>query len=299
MSQPRLARRGGGRYYEIDGERFWSVTTILDALPKPALRYWAPKVVAEWVAANVDAIVPLIRSDPAAAIDTMKNAPWRRTGAKADIGSIVHEVIQAHAMGNPLPAWPEEAEAYLHHFVRFLHDFDPVIEMAEATILNDTYRYAGTLDAIIAIRSAGQTLRLIMDTKTSSGVYPEAALQLAAYRAGELVVMPDGSKVQMPEVDGGAVLWLSPAGYQLVPVRCDPPVFEVFLFAREIWRWQEQTSKRVIGEAVIPDSRGGAGDTQADQAAAPAQAGLGVRPDTASAPDAPPSSEEEVVVAAP
>src|SRR3990172_181392 len=78
----------------------------------------------------------------------------------------------------------------------------------EASVFNRTERYAGTLDAIATI--GGRTL--VIDVKSGKGVYPETALQLAAYRWAEFVGVPDGSEQPMPPTVGAAVLHLTDQG---------------------------------------------------------------------------------------
>lgn len=99
------------------------------------------------------------------------------------------------------------------------------------------------------------TATLLLDHKTGSGVYPEVALQLAAYRHAQFMEAPDGSEHPVPEVDGGAVLHLRPDGYELVPVVCDEQVFSHFLWFREGFRWIEDVSKDVIGDPIRPAAR--------------------------------------------
>lgn len=249
MSSPRLARSArGGRYYEVGGERYWSVTTILQGVPKPALPRWAAKAAAEWTIGNLPAVNAMAESDPAAAVEAIKQAPWRESRKKMDLGSEVHAIAEAWAMGTELPEWSDEAAPFLSSFAGFLEEWSPTFEMTEATVANHQYRYAGTLDSIMVLDGR----RVIADYKTGKDIYPESALQLAAYRYAEIVLMEDGSEVALPEVDGGVVIHLTDRGVRVIPVRCDRPVFESFLFVREVWRFQEQTSKYLIGDPVAP-----------------------------------------------
>lgn len=252
MTQPVRARRSGGRYYDLAGGRYTSVTTILEAYPKKALQYWAAREVSNWVADNLAAVTALLQSDRDAAIETMRNAPYRGSGKARDIGSDLHAIVEAHALGTELPIWTDAEAPYVPHIFAFLRDFDVEVEMSEATVANHTYRYAGTLDLIALVRAMAQPVRLLIDVKTGKEVYPETALQISAYRNADVVVMPDGSEVAMPQVDGGAVLNITPEGYRFYPIRCDQPVFDVFLFVREVYRYLEQTGKGVIGQAVRP-----------------------------------------------
>jgi hypothetical protein len=144
-------------------------------------------------------------------------------------------------------------------FGSFLSDFSPEFLVSEATVFNRTEHYAGTLDAIAKIRASGTTLEsagqertFLIDFKTGKGVYPESALQLAAYRFAEFICAPDGSEQPIPEIEGGAVLHLTDEGYELIEVVCDEAVFKTFLYVRECFRWQEEQSKTVLLPAMMP-----------------------------------------------
>lgn len=248
-------------------ERFWSVTTILKGgLPSPALTAWGMKAVAEYAVANhrqLSSMLETVRvrraddgsmllvTDPdavQAAIDWLKGSPYRERDRKADIGTAVHQAAEAYILGKPWPEAGDDVAPYVEQFRRFVDDFDPAFELAEASVYNRTEAYAGTLDAIAVIPGRG---RALIDFKTTGkGVYPEHALQLAMYRYAEFIGLPDGTEAPMPEVDGCAVLWLSPTEYQLVPLVADEQVFTAAKYVRECFRWMEELSKSVVGQPL-------------------------------------------------
>lgn len=248
MTSPRNAttKPGGQRLYSWRGEKYWSVTTIIGGgIPKPALIHWSANEVASFACDHVDQVKALMEKDERdAAYDLLKRSPWRKKEKAADLGSSVHAAVEAYVLGKPFPKWTIAVKPRMAAFEKFLADYEPDYEGAEMSVYNRTQRYAGTLDAICAIRGR----KLITDVKSGKGVYPETALQLAAYRYAEFVGMADGSEKQMPDVDACAVLHLPEAGgsYELMDVRADRDVFRAFLFVREVFRWQEETSKSVI-----------------------------------------------------
>lgn len=253
MTSPKNATTtGGSRYYDWRGQRFFSVTTILSGgIPKPALIHWAANEVAGYVCDNHAEVAPLIESDRDAAYDLLKRAPWRKRDKAAALGSDVHAAVEAHALGRPMPPWGPLVKPRMDAFVRFLDEYQPVYELAEASVFSRTEMYAGTLDAIVTLPTLGGR-RILLDVKTGGkAVYPESAVQLAAYRYAEFVGLADGSEAPMPEVDGCAVLHIPDEavyekGYDLVEVQADREIFKTFVFAREIYRWQNVTSKTVI-----------------------------------------------------
>jgi len=285
---PRHARRsrGGGRFYVWgESERYWSVTTIIDgAIPKNALKWWAAKRVAEFAYDDASVWLAMPRGR---AVDYLKQEPFRYTRDRADVGTTVHEAAEAYALKRPMPTFDtREERAYVASFLDFVRALQPSYVATEAEVYHRTQRYAGTLDAIVDItiealaalnvripddwrRRAITTadapfVRLLIDYKTGGdvveekGVYPEAALQLNAYGNAEFMGLPDGSEAALPALSGAAVLQLGPRGWRLVPVRLDDPalplaerpIFKAFLYAREVFRWVDETSKDVLGDAI-------------------------------------------------
>lgn len=281
-AQPKNARQtSSGRLYEWRSpdagigdppERFWSVTTILKGgLPSPALTAWGMKAVAEYAVANHKQLTSMLQTvrlrrgedgfyvitDPdqvQAAIDWLKGSPYRERDRKGDIGTAVHQAAEAHILGKPWPKPDDDVAPYVDQFHRFVDEFKPAFELAEASVYNRTEAYAGTLDAILTVPGRG---RALVDFKTSGkGVYPEHALQLAMYRFAEFIGLPDGTEAPMPSVDGCAVLWLAPDTYELVPVQADEQVFTAAKYVRECFRWMEELSKSVIGQPLpIPTDK--------------------------------------------
>lgn len=257
QTSTRVNRRttGRGRFYvDARGERYWSVTTLLKGVPKDALMYWTAKEAAICAVDNLDRVKAIVGDDGDgrdAAIDWIKGACWRSSGKKMELGSLIHEIIESMVLDRPMPPIPDEAQPYVDQFLDFQDKWAPQWEASELTVYSRSQKHAGTLDLIGIVPGHG---RLLIDTKTGSGVYPETALQISAYRHSEFVELPDGTEQPVPEVDGGAVLHLRPDGYELIPVDCDRWVYDVFLWAREIYRWMNETSKSVVGDPLIRET---------------------------------------------
>lgn len=230
------------RWYDLhDGTKLPSVTTILStALNKPALPGWAAKVVAEEAMANLPQIVRMSRTDRDGAIKFLKGRPYAQRDDAAAAGTKAHELAEAYVLGKPYEVPDESSDLgrTLAQFVRFLDDWQPVFEATEAVVANVTVGYAGSLDAIARIPGLGNRL-LVIDYKTSkSGPYPEWALQTAAYARAEHLWLPDGTKVDMPKVEGAAVLRLRPNLYALHPVDADlDELLACFAAARHLASW--------------------------------------------------------------
>lgn len=257
MTSPTHAKSSPtGRYYEhpLTAERATSVTKCCGVLNKPALVNWAAKLVATYAVEHLNEWFRLGKSQ---ATDLLKGEPNRVMRASGDLGSLVHGAVEAKVIGGPiLPAVEEVCRAHLEHFAQFCADFEPVFICCEATLWSRQHGYAGTTDAFVSFNRppAGLTAGdvVVLDYKTGSGVYPEAALQMSAYRYADFILLADGTEIPVPEVTAGAVLHLRPEGYQLVPVDTGPEVFELFLHCLALCEWVDGLSKRVIGPALCP-----------------------------------------------
>jgi hypothetical protein len=253
MTSPKQATtRGGKRTYSWRGEEYWSVTTIIGGgIPKPALLPWGIKMVAEGAAdAVADGILgPMVERDRDGAVRYLKGLPYAKRDAAGDLGTLVHAWIEAWSLKKPMPKPPLPVQPYLKAFQTFLDDFEPTFTATEASVFSKTQKYAGTLDSIatLTLPMHPEPGTYILDAKSGKGVYPEVGLQLAAYRHAEFIGLPDGSEEEMPRVDGALCLHLTPEGYRLIEVRADEEIFNAFLYAREVFRFLQDTSKTVLG----------------------------------------------------
>jgi hypothetical protein len=194
------------------------------------------------------------------ALRWIKGAAERHRDAAGDRGKAVHEeaeqLVLAHARETSrlildhgaIAPWPDELAAYQDAFVAWVDDFAPEFLAAEATVFNRAQAYAGTLDTIVRLTLPdGMRLVVLVDYKSGKAIYPEVALQLAAYARAEFIGAPDGvTELPMIAVDAGAVLHLTPKGYQFRLVRIDEPILAAFLYAREVFRFVNETSKTVL-----------------------------------------------------
>jgi hypothetical protein len=249
MAGPRnsTTSSSGSRTYKWRGEEFDSVTTIINGgVPKPALKAWGERTVAEIAYDQRNVWSGMDRDE---AVDYLKRAPFRTTDKAAAQGKDIHAWAEAYVLGQPIPEPPLLQQPYRDSFMRFLDDWQPVYEMTEATVYNRARRYAGTLDFIARIEPLGLVLG---DLKTGKGVYGEVALQLAAYRHAEFIGLPDGVETPMPAVDGCVVLHVTAKGYELIPVEADDNELRAFLYAQQVRHFCNVSSKSVLGAPLAP-----------------------------------------------
>lgn len=149
-------------YKNRDGKRLPGVTTVLGMLNKPALLKWA------WECGKNGLELERTRQ------------------VAADVGTVAHALCEAHLRGleldrdNIAPDVLRKAET---SFLRFLDWWDKErLEMvhSELAMVSETMQVGGTLD-VLAKRSDGR--RVVVDLKTSKGIYDEMLIQAATYAA--------------------------------------------------------------------------------------------------------------------
>lgn len=242
MARPKQVTENRNRWYVLaDGTKLPSVTTILGvALNKPALPAWSARTVAEEAMAELPKLVRMSRQHREEAIRWLKGRPYAQRDEAGAAGTKAHGLAESYVLGRPyeVPAPDTPLGQTLGQFIRWLDDYKPLFEATEATVVNHTIGYAGTLDALARVPALGDHLTVV-DYKTSrTGPYPEWGLQIAAYAAAEEVWLPDGTNVEMPEVGGAAVLRLRPDFYALHAVTADTDeLLDKFAAAREVAMW--------------------------------------------------------------
>lgn len=219
-------------------------------MPKPYLIGWAAKMTAQAAVDDHDIVAAMLKKgDERAAIDHLKGARYRDSGAKADRGTIVHSALESYLAGKqidkaavegqlrearvPLNMWPSTA-AMIAGIMEFLHDEEPEVFWSEATVYSRTHGYAGTTDLIARMRVGGKLQNVILDVKTSKAIYDETALQVCAYARADFVGLDDGTEAPLtPDgetIEHGIVVRPTPTGsYEKVVFTLTDEVYELFL----------------------------------------------------------------------
>jgi hypothetical protein len=219
---------GRGHSYKIDGRPVPGVTTILGAVvAKPALVGWAGRLVAEYVADKDAAWLEELRADGREAlVDHLKGVPNRDRNAAAARGTLIHRYAERVIAGEELQETPELEPLWGHieSCVKFLDDWDVRPVLVEPVIGNRTHRYCGSAD-LVADSARGAVRRAIFDYKTgASGIFPETALQLAAYRHAEAYVDDTGAEEPVADlgIEAAYGVHLRGDGYDVYPVDTEP-----------------------------------------------------------------------------
>lgn len=237
------------RYY-LNGEGPKpSVTTVLEILDKPALSTWKAQQA-------VRGLYRLYAEDGAADFSEDEAVKWalaevrkNRDGA-ASIGSGVHHLadMASRASGSDSKAFQvsEQEKPYLDAFNAFTEAYSRSSFVSSEKMVWSLNGYAGTYDLLMMI---GNELWLL-DIKTGRRVdYPEYALQLAAYRWADWIILEgDPRTFDMPDVQRTGILHLRPdtykAGYCLyeVPTTYDSD-YLTFLGLLEAYKWKQLQRK--------------------------------------------------------
>ncbi|GAA1768382.1 hypothetical protein [Nonomuraea bangladeshensis] len=289
----RIPHRSKSGFYKdpVTGVMLRSVTTILNqGSAHEGLIYWAAKVVAETAMDNVFQLLDAARTEEGKAemIKWLKGEPDRRKDERADVGSAVHKLIECKILGEPAPVRllaNEDLKPYIVHFNRWVADWEIDFEASEMVVAHYEDQYAGTLDYLFRSRPLAKKLGVPPDTifpgdtKTGGtlngttysghvhGVYPEAGLQMSAYRKAPWGWERDGERIELPpRHDVGVILHLRPEGYNLYPARCGDDMYAIFQTIRRVAEFHTGLSKSVIGEPLTLDD--GTDNTQSTEEAA-------------------------------
>lgn len=249
--------RSGQRYYVWPSKKPYelevpSVTTIIGGgIPKPALQGWAARSVAEYAVRHKDAWERLPADD---AVHLLKGSPYRYTNKKANLGTIVHNAVEAYAKQEE----PEEREEtpldeaskpYIAAAKWFFADHKPEILHVERTIYSRTHGYAGTSDLIAKIKIPGSRKKVyaILDYKTGKAIYPEYGVQLAVYSRGDFIAGDNDEELPFPaEIRDGVSIRLMPSGkYEARHFLLTDEMFDLFLAAKVVF-----DRDRVCGDAM-------------------------------------------------
>lgn len=235
--------------YFLDGKPIPGVTTLLNkGLPKPALPRWAAKSAAEYVADNLDALRSL--PDRESIISVVKQSPWSARDRAAVRGTDVHELAEQIIHGHEVEV-PEHLDGYVDGYVTFLDKWRIEPLVVERPLANRRWWYAGTSDAVVRLPDGRIWL---MDWKTAKGVYGDNALQVAAYANAEFYVDGHGDEQPMPDIDGLAVVHITPEGTDVYQVADPEAAWKQFQHVAWVAR-QEDAIKAHIADPVEPPAQ--------------------------------------------
>lgn len=259
-----MSRRNtkAGRFYDIDGRTYPSVTSILQIISKPALVAWSAKVEREMVKEvsarlyeqSLSLQEPLSLPQWLLRLEDMlgkEKAHTKELAKAGEIGTQVHALIEftlrmelLEKVG-PSPALETKAQFAYASWQKWRQSvrFKPV--MVEFTVVSKKYGYAGTADLLAEVDG----VLTLVDWKTGKKIYPESWLQNIAYRKCieemGLGVPEQGMILRLPKTEADPDFEVG-----IVP-SCKEELFEAFQNAQRLWKWQQESVRDVQTESAV------------------------------------------------
>lgn len=238
-----------GRFYDIEGRSYPSVTSILQVISKPALMNWAAKVEREMVlecsADLFEDIVNVPKMARAAWITTMQSRLGKMKAAQkelekaADIGSQTHALIEWNLKARmcqeagPSPRVSDKAQWAFMAWEDWSKSVNLKPIFVEQVVYSQKHGYAGTLDLLAEIDGK----LTVLDWKTGKRVYAEAHLQNTAYRSAIREMghadPVAGMIVRLPKLE-------TDPDFEVVEAYQESACMGRFLNAIELWTWQRE-----------------------------------------------------------
>lgn len=244
-----------GRFYDVDGNLYPSVTHILTAISKPALIAWsanteraacteaAADLYLEWAAKIVPPVMP--RESYLATLTArlgMVKAHQKELAKAGEIGTQIHKMIEwlmrtaIGAEAGPKPVIGEKAQWAVMAFEDFAKSVNLKPVLVEQTVYSKVHGYAGTMDLLARVNG----VLTLIDMKSGKAVYPESFLQSAAYSVAleEMgYLLPASALIlRLPKVE------TDPA-FEVVTVPAAKDLFPVFLATKALWQWTYQNDQ--------------------------------------------------------
>ena len=205
-------RRGG--YYWVEGKPYISVTNILKAIDKPAIRYWFGKEV----------YLAMVK-DPTLSEKEALSAPYQTSDKAKARGTTIHSIVEAYKKsGIQITPELEQFKGYAEAFHKWVKDNNMEITEHERTVISKTHGYAGTLDLLV--KKNRETW--ICDVKTGKDIYQEAFLQLSAYKHA----LEEDSKIKVDRM--GVILLQDTGKYKFAE---GEDYFEAFIATKTLWEF--------------------------------------------------------------
>lgn len=216
--------------YDVNGQLFTGVTTILQVLNKPFLMFWYAKMVAEDLKPKWEEVKKIkTKADWDKLVDASKSAATKKSDKAKDIGHQVHAWIEQYITDKDVEL-PEDEQvvACIRQFLKWNKERKPKWLASEAIVASMTNRFAGTVDALCELDGK----MTVLDFKTSSQISDEYALQLAGYQIAleEMGIMVEQRAIVRIPKDG------KPVEEKIIDTPLDFDK-ETFLRLREVHRW--------------------------------------------------------------
>jgi hypothetical protein len=244
----RMVRRGAGHSYILDGEPVDGVTSILSAgVPKPALVGWAANTTAAYAVDRWDELADV---GVAERLTRLQQARYESNKAATVRGTTVHGLAEQLIRGDEVDV-DDALIGYVDACLDFLTDYDVDEIAVEAVVVNrgnaaGAGRYMGCADLLARVR--GEIW--LADWKTGlRGIFPEVALQLAAYSHAQTFLVDD-FEVPLPPIDRCVAVWLRADGYDVYPVDAGDDTYRTFLYVQQLAAFTQAPRGTYVRDAL-------------------------------------------------
>lgn len=193
--------------YRLDGKPVTGVTTLIGGgIPKPALMGWYARQVAEYVENN-PLEVERLRGEPepteknhrgqSALVHALCKVPLSSRDTAALRGTEIHDLGQRYLDGEEIEI-PLGHEQEVYGLIDFIEAWELEPLIVEHSLASRKHWYAGRVDFIGTSPYLNGGEPVLIDWKTSNGVYGDTALQAAAYALADFHVTDDNPDEEMP-----------------------------------------------------------------------------------------------------
>ena len=183
--------------YTVKDKPVDGCTTVLKIINKPALMYWAVNQACDYIDKNLEVGVPVCEVEKKKLIDGAKKAHRKTLRNAGDLGTMLHELIEKKIKGLPYKEPVNEIlKRSFGQFNQWVEANDIEFKLSEKKVYSKKHRYAGTLDFTCDVNGVS----MMGDLKTSSGIWPEYSLQIAAY---QYALQEEYPKI---EINGGIII---------------------------------------------------------------------------------------------
>src|ERR1035437_8518611 len=183
---------------EANGPTVPGVTTVINILDKPGLKWAAAKITAEYTLNGYWPEFPT-RDELVRHCTGEFDREWREKAAR---GTRVHAVAEAWARGETVDVSLADS-GFVDACESFHEVYQPKFLLIEKAVLNAEYGYGGRFDFIARLKGQGTAL---CDIKTGSQRPLENALQASAYMRGQVAQYDDAGALTgfegIPKVTG-------------------------------------------------------------------------------------------------
>lgn len=236
-----------GHSYRLDGRPVKGVTTLLSKGFPKVLHYWSARCVAEFVADFPDEVEQMRTMGRGPMVAALKEVPWQKRDDAAIRGTEVHAWAEKVIYGNEHDI-PDHLLPHVQGYVDFLDRFDVKPVLTERPIASRQWWYAGTPDLIATIGG----VPWLLDNKTSADVYPDTAMQCAAYANAEFFLDEHGVEQPIPEVERLGVLHIRADGTDLYPVADPAHAWKCFQHVSFIAKQMDLIKQQITEPAYDP-----------------------------------------------